>query len=114
MTTKATRHKIPLGIVAHCIAWKSDQPNGITNRIPNKNTQLITVMGLYFCIRGFTSTRYTAYEEALINTIILPQKCSLFKLSCPPLVISTIAPKAPKATPIPFFSAKSFGCKEDT
>ena len=35
MTTKATRHKIPLGIVAHCMAWKSDHPNGITNRIPN-------------------------------------------------------------------------------
>lgn len=30
-----------------------------TKQEPNKNTQLITVTLLYFCIKGFTITKYT-------------------------------------------------------
>ena len=65
---------------------------------PNKNTQLITVIGWYFFINGLTRTKYRAYEQALIKTNKFPRR-ELLPLDFCPYQIKIKAPIAPIANP---------------
>lgn len=58
----------------------------------------MTVIGLYFVIKGFTKTIYKAYEQALIKTNKFP-KTELVPPAFCPYAIKSTAPIPPSAMP---------------
>ena len=61
----------------------------------------MTVSGLYFCMRGFTKTKYIEYEVALMNINKSPTGVAL-PLSLELNTIIVTAPMAPMITPTTF------------
>ena len=72
ITTYATASQMLISKASHFMLLNSSHPKGNTSIPPNRNTHFITVMVLYFCIRGLTIIRNTPHDIELIKIIKSP------------------------------------------